>query len=283
MAMALGVGAEDGTGTLRGEVTIIGADPIDDGEVVVSKAGTDTSAATAMFSSAEPGFSIQLEAGDYTVYAWAKVYHNSEREAFSVEANGTTWVNLTVVRIEEIIGTVKDDRDKVVPAAVLQFRSGGTIVGTSTTDDKGQFRDLLAPGTYDLTITKAGFKELEQEVTITDGQVLMIDLVMEPVPPEDDEEEFPVVPVLAVLFVFLALGLSFSYTLGQTRKIRRAAIEAEAARTKDMECPECGHRVPQDVGRCPECSYVFQVRCEECGRSMDLGSEECPECGHPMS
>ncbi|UCC93254.1 MAG: carboxypeptidase regulatory-like domain-containing protein [Thermoplasmata archaeon] len=280
--ISAGAEAQDGFGLLSGEVTIVGDDPITDGEVVVSFAGTNTSAATATFSSDDPSFEIELNGGDYTVYAWAKVYHNSARQAFTITGGGTTWVNLTVVRIEEIIGTVKDPDGEAVPGAVLQFRSEGTIVGTSTTDDLGQFRDLLEPGTYSLHITKAGFHELERNVTIAPGQVLFIDMVMDPVPPEEEDEDSQLITVLTVLFIFLAMGISFGYMMRQTRKIRRAAAEAETARTKDMECPQCGSRVPGGSGNCPECSYVFQVRCDECGRSVDAGTEQCPECGHEL-
>ncbi len=275
--------ADDGTGTLRGTITIVGDDPIADGEIVVSIAGTNTSAATASYSSDDPGYSIDLSAGDYTVYAWAKVYHNSERVPFTVITNGTTWANLTVVRIEEIIGTVTDPKGEAVPGAVLQFRIEGTIVGTSTSDDSGLFRDLLDPGTYSLNVTKAGFHILERTVTIDPGQVLNLDLVLEPVPEDEEGDEFPLYTLMMVLFVFLAMGMSFGFMMRQTRKIRRAAMEAEASRTRDMECPECGHRVPDGARRCPACSFVFQVRCDECGRSMDSGTEECPECGNPMS
>ncbi|NIT80247.1 MAG: PEGA domain-containing protein, partial [Thermoplasmata archaeon] len=274
--------AQDGTGSLMGEVTIIGEDEITDGEVVVSLAGTNQSVATTSFSSSQPTFQVDLEPGDYTVYAWAKVHHNSDRVPFTVVANGTTWVNLTVVRIEEIIGTVSDPDEDPVTGAVLQFYQGGTIVGTSTSDDQGRFRDLLDPGTYSLKVTKAGYHPLERNVTITPGQVMELDLVVEPVPQEEEEEEFPWYTMLTLLFVLAAAWLSIAYMMRQARKLRRAAAEAEAARSRDMVCPECGGRVVEGSTRCPECSYVFQVRCDECGRSMDAGTEECPECGNPM-
>lgn len=282
-AMVGPVSAEEGAGTLQGTITIIGDDVITDGEVVVSFAGTSDAAATALFSSSEPGFDIPLAPGEYTVYATAKVHHNSTRESFAIVANTTTWVNLTVVRYEEIIGTVKDPDGEAVPGAVLQFLEDGTIVGTSTSDDQGQFRDLLDPGTYALKVTKAAFHRLERNVTIEPGQVLELDLVMEPIPEVEEEEPYPLFTLAMVLFVFLVVGLSFGYMIRQARKLRRAALEAEAARTRDMECPECGARVPRDERRCLECSFVFQVRCDECGRSMDAGTPECPECGNPMS
>lgn len=282
VALAWSVAADEGSGTVRGEVSIIGDDPISDGEVVVSVAGTNVSAGTASFSSGDPTYSIDLPPGSYTVYAWAKVYHNSDRVPFAVETNGTTWVNLTVVRIEEIIGTVEDPEGRPVPDAVLQFSVEGTIVGTSTSDDQGRFRDLLDPGTYDLKVTKATHRTLERQVNITAGQVLELVLVLEVVPVEDDAEPFPWFTMVIVLFVMAAVGLSIGHMMRQARKLRRAAIEAEAGRSRDMLCPECGATVPGDQTRCPGCSYVFQVRCDECGRSMDAGTTECPECGNPM-
>jgi hypothetical protein len=279
LALAAPSSAEDGTGTLRGEVAIVGEDPITEGEVVVSIAGTNTSAGTTSFSSDEPTYSIDLPPGDYTVYAWAKVYHNSDRVPFSVETNGTAWVNLTVVRIEELIGTVKDPDGGVLSGAVLQFSKGGAIVGTTTSDDQGQFRDLLDPGTYSLNVTKSGYHKLEREVTIEPGQVLQLDLVLDPVPVVEEDEPFPWIALLTIVFVMAAVGISIGYMMRQARKLRRAAMEAEAARSRDLQCPECGGRVPEGGTVCPECSYVFQVRCDECGRSMDAGTDQCPECG----
>ncbi len=283
VAMAFAASADEGEGTVRGTITIVGEDTISDGEVVVSLAGTNVSAGTGSFSSGDPTYSIDLPPGSYTVYAWAKVHHNSDRVPFEVVANGTTWVNLTVVRIEEVIGTVKDPDGNVVPGAVLQFSAGGAIVGTSTTDDQGRFRDLLDPGSYSLNVTKVKYHTLERHVDITAGQVLELDLVLEPVPVEEEEEPFPWYTFLIVLFVVAAVGLSIGHTMRQARKVRRAALEAEASRSREMLCPECGGRVPEGETRCPGCSYVFQVRCDECGRSMDAGTQECPECGNPMS
>jgi ribosomal protein L40E len=282
LSIAASTSAEEGDGNLRGAITIVGDDAITDGEVVVSFGGTNDAAATAMFSSSEPDYDIDLAPGEYTVYATAKVYHNSAREPFTIAVNTTTWVNLTVVRYEEVIGTVKDPDGNPIPGAVMQFLQNGTINGTLTSDDKGQFRDLLNPGTYEARVTKAGYKDKERNVTIAPGQVLHLDIVLEPVPEDEDEEEFPLMTTMVVLFVFLALGGSIGYMMRQVRRVRRAAMEAEAARIRDLVCPECGARVPEGEVSCPECSYTFQVRCDECGRSMDAGTQECPECGNPM-
>jgi RNA polymerase subunit RPABC4/transcription elongation factor Spt4 len=283
VAIACIAAADDGDGTVRGTITIVGNNTINDGEVVVSPAGTNESAGTDAFSSGDPTYSIDLPPGSYTVYAWAKAHHNSDRVPFEVVANGTAWVNLTVVRIEEIMGTVKDPDGRVLAGAVAYFSVNGTLKKTYTSDDQGKFRGLLNPGNYSLHVTKASYHALDREVGITPGQVLELDLVLEPVPATEEDEPLPLYTVVMVLFVMVAAGLSVSFTMRQARKVRRAALEAEASRSREMLCPECGGTVPEDARACPECSYVFQVRCDECGRSMDAGTEECPECGNPMS
>jgi len=267
---------------VRGTITIVGETQITDGEVVVSFAGTNTSAGTTSFSSASPEYYIELAPGQYTVYAWAKVYHNSPRTPFAVEANATTWVNLTVVRIEEIIGTVMDPDGRTVAGAVMQFLQGGTILGTTTSDDQGRFRDLLDPGTYTMRVTKSGFKGEELEVTVTEGQVLEMALTLEPLPGDEGGDPFPWTVLVITLFVFLVLGGSMGYMMRQTGRIRRAALEAEASRTRAMLCPECGAKMAEGTFRCPGCSHTLQVRCDDCGRSMDAGTSECPECGAAM-
>ena len=275
-----GLASADGdAGRVRGVITIVGESQITDGEVVVSFAGTNSTAATALFSTAQPGFDLGLDPGEYTVYAWAKVYHNSPRTSFTVEANATTWVNLTVVRIEEIIGTVADADANPLGGAVMQFLQNGTILGTSTSDDQGRFRDLLDPGTYTMRVTKSGYQGKEMEVTVTEGQVLELDVTMEPVPVDDEGEPVPWMALVMTLFVFLALGGSIGYMMRQARRVRVAALEAEASRSRAMLCPECGAKMSEGTVRCPECSHVLQVRCDECGRAMDAGTPECPECG----
>ena len=280
-AAATSVAGED-TGTLRGDITIVGQDNLRDGEVVVSFAGTDDEAGNTGFDSADPHYSIDLAPGDYTVYAWAPVFHNSARVPFTMVANGTTWVNLTVVRQEEVLGTVSTPKGDPVEDAVVQFLLDGTLEGATETDDEGRFRDSLAPGTYELMITKADFHDILQQFTLDPGEVLNLTLEMEPVPKEETVEEFPVLTAMVLLFIVVAAVLSVGMVMRQARRLRLAQMKAEAERTRDMACPECGGVVPEGESKCPECDHILQVRCEDCGRSMDKGTPECPECGTSM-
>lgn len=277
-----GTGLAEDTGTLQGVVTIVGQESLRDGEVVVSFAGTNLSAGIATFDSDDPGYQLELTPGEYTVYAWAPVFHSSQRVRFFIEANRTTWVNLTVVRMEEIGGTVHDAKGGPVEGALVRFLVDGELVQSVPTGASGRFRDNLNPANYTLEVTKAGYRPYRVDVELDPGQVVDVDITLEAIPP-DDEDEGPSFTVLMVaLLIFLALGASFGYMGRQARMMRRAATEAEAKRSRDMECPVCGTTVPVGRRTCPQCDHVFQVRCAECGRSVDAGTAWCPECGQPI-
>jgi RNA polymerase subunit RPABC4/transcription elongation factor Spt4 len=269
-------------GTLRGTITIVGQEELTGGEVVVSFAGTDEAAGTASFDAATPDYTLELEAGDYTVYAWARVFHESDLVSVTIVENGTTWANLTVVRIEEIIGTLVDNKGVPVGDAALQLFINDTIVDSFVTDVEGKFRPTISPGTYVLKVVKRGYPEHQQEITIAPGQVLDLDLVVKPLPKDGEEDEFPLLAFAVILFIFVMFGGSFGYANRQARLMRRARMEAEEKRTRDLACPECAGRIPEGETRCPECDHVLQDRCFECGRMMDSGTPECPECGNTM-
>ena len=273
------VAAQDEDGTLRGVITIVGQDSLRDGEVVISPAGTHDVAGTAAFDSDDSQYQTDLPPGEYSAYAWAPVFHNSSRVTFTIEPNGTTWVNLTVVRLEEIIGLVRDTDGGPVDNAVVQFFVDGAVVPSPHSDADGRFRILMDPGTYHIVVTRSGFERLEMNLTIEPGQVLDLDLVLEPVPEVDDEEEFPLATAAVLVFIIFVLFGSIGYVVRQAHKMKRAAAEAEAARTRDFACPSCSASVSEGTKRCPKCDHVFQVRCDECGRSVDAGTERCPECG----
>ncbi len=271
--------AEEGTGTLRGEVTIIGQASLRDGEVVVSPGDNpDEVAGTAAFDNNDTEYEVDLPPGDYTAYAWAPVFHNSIREAFTIVANLTTWLNLTVVRLEEFIGNVTDPDGTPVDNALVELFSDGVRVETISSDSNGRFRHMIDPGTYHVTVARSGFEATEKDIEVAPGQVLEVTFVLEAIPDDDGGDDFPLEAVFVMLFIMLVAGGSVGYFMRQTRRMRRAAAEAEASRTRDTSCPQCSARMPGGTNRCPECDHVVQVRCEECGRSVDAGTKECPEC-----
>ena len=269
------------TGTLEGTVDIVGATELRDGEVVVTRASSDEVVATAPFNSSVTSYSVELPPGDYTAYAWAPVYRASDRTAFTISVDITTWLNLTVIRIEEVIGHVNSTAGGPIEGVSVSFEADGSVAVTATTDAGGAFRKTIEPGNYTVRAVKAGYRDTSSAVRVSRGEVVGLDLVMEGTGGTSDEGAPSALLLAVVVFVILSIGLSFGFMSAQARRIRRAMEDAEAAREKGAACPECGADVPAGATRCVRCGFHFQVRCAECGRLADLKTAggECPGCG----
>ena len=63
-------------------------------------------------------------------------------------------------------GTVQDTRGAVIPGAqVVVATQDGKKAAQGSTDNSGSFHfDDLRPGTYSITVTKGGFREMKQPV-----------------------------------------------------------------------------------------------------------------------
>ncbi len=274
--------AAEETGVLRGEITILGQETLRNGTVVVSLKGSDHAFDVAHFDSNNTSYRLELPPGEYNAYALAPVFHASKRVGFNITANTTMWLNLTVVRIEELLGEVKDEDGNALGNVVIQFLQDDRIVGTIQTDDQGLFRDTIDPGTYKLRVTKRGYTSRELEVTIGAGEVKDLELVLSEVPADDEDEGPLALGVIVGAVIVVAFFASIGYLRLQVRRLRIAAAQAEALRARDSVCLECGGLVPEGAGTCPGCGHVFQVRCSACGRLADAGTRECPECGAPL-
>ena len=78
-----------------------------------------------------------------------------------------------------ITGTVLDPNGAVVPAATVAVRntSTGSTKALATNEAGLYVAPFLTPGTYEITVTKAGFaKVLRTDLTLQVGQVLTIDI-----------------------------------------------------------------------------------------------------------
>lgn len=278
LALAAGVLGEE-NGTLEGTVTIVGEGGLVDGEVVVSPPGSHEFVANATFDSDRTAYAIELPPGDYAVYAWARAYRDTGRVAVTISAGNTTWWNFTIHRYEELFGNVTSPGGEPLEGVVLQFFQNGTLVDSMDTDSTGRLREFVDPGTYLLKVTKQDYQPKEMELVVEPGMSITLDIVLEPVPPEEEDEAFPTVAVAVGVFIVLAVLGSLGYVGAQMRRMRRAAERAEAERAREWECPGCGKAVKEAVTRCPDCGHVFQVRCPDCGRLVDAGTPECPECG----
>ena len=89
----------------------------------------------------------------------------------------------TQITTGTVQGTVTDEKEAVIPGAVVEVRNVATNQArTFTTDDDGRFSFLqLQPGRYTLTVSKQGFATLAQEeFELTVGQARALNLSMRP-------------------------------------------------------------------------------------------------------
>ena len=80
-----------------------------------------------------------------------------------------------------ISGTISDPSGAVIVGATLNLRNNATgemLTTTSRADGVYQF-SLLKPGTYSLTVTQQGFKQVSQTVEVLLGQTSTSNLKME--------------------------------------------------------------------------------------------------------
>jgi hypothetical protein len=73
-----------------------------------------------------------------------------------------------------IAGTVTDSSGSVVPGATVAVKDSTGRVSTSTSDASGAYRvEGLPAGTYDVTVTEAGFKDFTTRgVVVGTGQAV---------------------------------------------------------------------------------------------------------------
>ena len=80
-----------------------------------------------------------------------------------------------------IEGVAKDTSGAVLPGVTIEARTAAGVVLTATTEDHGVFRfPALAPGSYDVTATLAGFRTIKFErVEVLLGQIKRLEFMLE--------------------------------------------------------------------------------------------------------
>ncbi len=89
------------------------------------------------------------------------------------------WAQSSAARLQ---GVVSDPSGAVVPGATVKVTDLGTNreLQTTTGDGTGAWScPALPPGTYQLEITKPGFKQVQQKVTLEVAQVANINVTLE--------------------------------------------------------------------------------------------------------
>ncbi|HLF84379.1 MAG TPA: carboxypeptidase-like regulatory domain-containing protein, partial [Blastocatellia bacterium] len=86
------------------------------------------------------------------------------------------------IRSAVIRVTAFDESDKPVAGVLVEAKLKGSLVGTTTTNEKGEAEfTTLAPGTYEVVVSKETFEPLTQgEVALTAGASVEIKFTMIP-------------------------------------------------------------------------------------------------------
>ena len=80
-----------------------------------------------------------------------------------------------------LTGTIKDPKGAVVVGAQVSIRNtAATETRTAETDGEGRFKlEGLAPGSYDLSAARAGFKTAERKINIESGKTASLEIKLE--------------------------------------------------------------------------------------------------------
>ena len=108
-----------------------------------------------------------LEVQEYTISFSKKGYHSHE-EKVSVKPGLSSTIQVSMVPMSSIVGTVKDSKTQSVLAGVTVKISPGN--NSVMTGDDGSFHfDNLDPREYTLSFSKTGYNSHEEKVTVKSG------------------------------------------------------------------------------------------------------------------
>ncbi|MDF9745116.1 carboxypeptidase regulatory-like domain-containing protein [Natrinema salsiterrestre] len=155
-------------GTLEGTVTDTDGEPIAGATVTVGDQQTTTD---------DNGtYSLELEAGEYTLAVSAEGYEDASEDV-TVEVESTTTADVTLEeRTGSVEGTVTDADDE--PIADATVTAGDETV---TTDENGTYTLELEPGEYTLDVSADGYETVSEDVTVDADATTTADVTLEAV------------------------------------------------------------------------------------------------------
>jgi len=79
-----------------------------------------------------------------------------------------------------VIGSVTDAGGDPIEGATVALADDGGVVDSTDTDASGTYSIAVVPGTYDLTVTAAGFASSAETVAVEAGTELTVDVTVGP-------------------------------------------------------------------------------------------------------
>ena len=159
------------TGTISGTVTNSAGTVI--ANATISYSGGSTTATT----NSSGSYTLSVASGTYSVTAVAAGYLSSTQQNVTVATGGTTTVNFSLVpSTGTISGTVINTVGAGIASATISYSGGAT---TATTNSSGAYTLSVAPGTYSVTATAAGYpSSTQQNVAVSTGTTTTVNFTL---------------------------------------------------------------------------------------------------------
>ncbi|MBI2300530.1 MAG: carboxypeptidase regulatory-like domain-containing protein [Armatimonadetes bacterium] len=174
------------TGTIFGTVTQTGGNTVAGATVTATLQTTGNNPFTASLKTDNNGqYSLDVPGGTYTVTAQAPGFGAASSTNVVVVAGDFVQVNLVLQPAPgKITGTVKGNNQPIGGASIAVIQNAITVAST-TTNGAGAYEISLAAGTYDLTVTAAGFQQATKTGVdvLSDQTTSGVDFALTSVPP----------------------------------------------------------------------------------------------------
>lgn len=159
-------------GTIAGKVTDSSTGQGIAGAIVTYVGGTVAADANGNYTIAD------IPSGSQTISAAATGYNSSADQPVAVPVNATVTTNIALTPKPTFVAGEAHD------SVTLQIVPNATVkIGpyTTSTDNTGRYLIDVPPGTYDMTVSKAGYKDYANpSVVVTFGSYTAVDPVMVP-------------------------------------------------------------------------------------------------------
>ncbi len=154
---------------------ILNSSPITVTGNVTNNAEVKVNGIQASISSNTFSTSVSLSEGQNTITATAVDQYNQ---------TASTSINVTLIAKGTITGTVTDSTGLPLSSATVALTDSSNITQTALTASNGTYTIAgISSGTFSLSVTKNGYTTYSFTDTITQGQTIIINATLSPIPP----------------------------------------------------------------------------------------------------